>query len=130
MISRCVVLVGAVLVAMPAWGLCAGDCNGNGRVEINELVRAVNVALGSNDIRICRPADRNNSDTLEIDELLAAVGTSLDGCPATVQVYRAPEIAAPSGTEGVTRGVLSNGRIVEPAGMQLAAETMPLTLAL
>ena len=130
MCARGVLLFGALMAATPVWGLCAGDCNGNGRVEISELVRAVNVALGSSEIRVCRPADRNASETLEIDELLAAVGSSLDGCPATVQIYRAPEIVAPSGTEGVTRGVLPNGRTVEPAGMQLAAETMPLSLAL
>ena len=125
-----ILVLAAVAAAAPTWALCPGDCNGSGRVDISELVRAVNVALGSLEIGTCRPADRNGSEEVEIDELLAAVGTSLDGCPATVQIFRAPELVAPSGTDGVTRGVLPDGRTVEPAGMQLAAETMPLNLAL
>jgi YVTN family beta-propeller protein len=130
MLSRISLSLVVIMAAAPASALCPGDCNGDGMVAINELVRAVNIGLGSLAPQLCRPADRDGSQTLEIDELIGAVQTSLDGCPAAVQIYRAPEIAAPSGTEGVTRGVLPNGRLVEPAGRQIPLETLPLNLTL
>jgi DNA-binding beta-propeller fold protein YncE len=119
----------AAMVAMPAAALCPGDCNGDGVVAVNELIRSVNIALGSSALPICPPADRDGSGTVDINELTGAVAVSLEGCPATVQVYRSPETVAPSRTEGVTRGVLPNGRIVEPAGRQVPLETLPLNLA-
>jgi len=59
---------------------CAGDCNANGRVAINEIILAVNIALGSAPAADCRAADRNANGTVAIGELIAAVGASLDGC--------------------------------------------------
>jgi YVTN family beta-propeller protein len=120
----------AAMAATPAAALCPADCNGDGMVAINDLVRSVNIALGSSALQVCPPADRDGSGTIDITELTGAVLVSLEGCPATVQVYRSPETVAPSGTQGVTRGVLPNGRIVEPAGSQVALETLPLNLAL
>ena len=36
-----------VIVGVEATSSCAGDCNGDGQVSIDELVRAVGIALGS-----------------------------------------------------------------------------------
>lgn len=59
---------------------CAGDCNANDRVAINEIIVAVNIALGSLPTDQCPAADRNGNGTVAIGELIGAVGASLDGC--------------------------------------------------
>jgi hypothetical protein len=59
---------------------CNGDCNGDGAVAINELILAVNISTGAAQASECQAADRNGSDTVTIDELIAAVGNALNGC--------------------------------------------------
>jgi hypothetical protein len=68
--------------ATPVVGGCSADCNGDGTVQIDELVRAVNIALGSTALDVCTAADRNGNGSVTIDELLAAVNAALSGCPA------------------------------------------------
>jgi len=60
---------------------CNGDCDGNGVVAINELIRAVNIALGNADVSTCTAVDRDGNGTVSISELVAAVNSALDGCP-------------------------------------------------
>ena len=62
-------------------GPCPGDCDGNGQVLVNELVTAVNIALGNSNVSACPNADHNHSGTVTIDELITAVNASLTGCP-------------------------------------------------
>jgi len=61
---------------------CVGDCNGEGAVDVAELVRAVNVALGSLPVAQCAAADANRDGRVTIDELVSAVRAALEGCPA------------------------------------------------
>ena len=63
-------------------GGCVGDCNGNGMVEINELIIGVNIALGSAPLSNCSSFDANHDGMVEINELIAAVNNALTGCPA------------------------------------------------
>jgi len=58
---------------------CVGDCNGDGRVAINELVRGVGGALGGEG---CAAFDRNTDGMIAIAELVAAVNAAMSGCPA------------------------------------------------
>ena len=70
--------------ASPTGGVppaCAGDCNGDGSVTIDELVRAVNIALGSLPIVHCAPIDGDADGNAAIDELVRAVNATLQGCP-------------------------------------------------
>ncbi len=60
---------------------CAGDCNGDGRVAVDELVRGVNIALGRMAIGSCESMDRNGDGHVGINELIAAVGNALHTCP-------------------------------------------------
>jgi hypothetical protein len=66
----------------PPAGACAGDCGADGHVAVDELVRAVNVALGAAAIDSCRAADGNADGTVTIAELIAAVANALDDCAA------------------------------------------------
>jgi CSLREA domain-containing protein len=59
---------------------CPGDCNGDGEVTINELILAVNIALGNRPIDDCRAIDLNADGGATINELIAAVGAALNGC--------------------------------------------------
>jgi hypothetical protein len=49
-------------------------------VDIAELVRAVNIALGRAPLSTCRAADRDGSGNVGINELIAAVAAALQGC--------------------------------------------------
>ncbi|HVM98436.1 MAG TPA: hypothetical protein VMT89_18725, partial [Candidatus Acidoferrales bacterium] len=60
---------------------CPGDCDGSGDVTVDELIKLVNVALGSAPISACPTADRDQSGDITIDEIIAAVNEALDGCP-------------------------------------------------
>jgi hypothetical protein len=83
MMQRCVrIAVVAIVLATSGLGLadCVGDCNGDGSVTIDEVLRGVNIVLGSTALAECADLDRNGDSTVTIDEVLAAVVGALDGC--------------------------------------------------
>lgn len=59
---------------------CAGDCNQNGVVTVDELVRAVTIVLRNGVAADCSRADVNGNGVLTIDELVKAVNAALNGC--------------------------------------------------
>ncbi len=60
---------------------CSGDCNGDGSVTIDELVRMVNIALGLRPVTECLAGDENGDESITIDEIIKAVNRALGGCP-------------------------------------------------
>jgi len=54
-----------------------GDCNRNGKVSIDELVRGVNIALGDAPVSECTPFDRVVDGRVTVDELVRGVGNAL-----------------------------------------------------
>jgi hypothetical protein len=62
-------------------GTCVGDCDGDGSVEVNELIEGVGVALGDAPVSVCRVFDASGDGRVAIDELIAGVGNALGGCP-------------------------------------------------
>lgn len=62
-------------------GACAGDCDGDGQVVIDEVVRAVELALGGQPAVRCAAADSDGDGQVTVDELIAAAGAALRGCP-------------------------------------------------
>jgi parallel beta-helix repeat protein len=76
------------LAVAPVAAQCAGDCNGDGTVTINELIVGVNIALGSADAATCAALDSDGSGGVAINELIAAVNAALGGCPVTACVPR------------------------------------------
>ena len=74
-------LTAAFLCTAPGPSLaCDGDCRGEGAVSIDDLIRAVNIALGSAPASSCEPADRNGDGAVTIEELIGSVQHALDGC--------------------------------------------------
>jgi hypothetical protein len=59
---------------------CRGDCNGDGRVVVGELITGVNIALGAAAIRACRSIDADGDGRVSVNELIAAVNALLEGC--------------------------------------------------
>lgn len=59
---------------------CVGDCNGDTRVTVEELVRGVHIALARSDLGECAAFDANLDARVTIDELIAAVDSALRGC--------------------------------------------------
>ncbi len=66
----------------PGLPSCAGDCNRDGRVEVNELVAAVNILLGISSLENCSAADANRDGEVTVDEILLGVNAALAGCEA------------------------------------------------
>jgi hypothetical protein len=60
--------------------VCAGDCDDDGSVTVDELVRAVSIALGTSPLSACSSIDSDGDGVVSIAELLAAVDRSTDGC--------------------------------------------------
>jgi len=59
---------------------CPGDCDGDGAVAIDELVRAVGIASGSAPTSSCAPLDADGDGAVTIAEVVAAVSGALGGC--------------------------------------------------
>lgn len=55
----------------------AGDCDGNGVVTIDELVRGVAIALETMNADACLPADVDGDGAVSVDELILAVNAAL-----------------------------------------------------
>lgn len=67
----------------PAQPACAGDCNGDGAVSVNELLTMVNISLDNVAVSACEVGDLNRDTHITIDEILAAIDAALAGCPGT-----------------------------------------------
>jgi len=60
--------------------VCDADCNGDRRVMVDELVRAVGIALSELPLDACSAADSDGGGTVLIDDLMRAIRRALDGC--------------------------------------------------
>jgi hypothetical protein len=59
---------------------CAGDCGGDGRVVVDELLTMVRLSLSGDAPNDCRPGDGNDDGRVSVDEVIAAVGRALTSC--------------------------------------------------
>lgn len=73
---------GSDTITVHVGATCVGDCSGDGSVTVDELIRGVNIALGSAAVAQCPSFDANGNGSVTVDELVRAVGNALDGCPA------------------------------------------------
>jgi len=60
---------------------CGGDCNRDGAVTVDEIVRGVQIALGALGLDDCRRFDANRDGALTVEEIVSAINAALDGCP-------------------------------------------------
>jgi hypothetical protein len=64
----------------PETAACAGDCNGDGSVTVNELIQGVNIALGTMAVTECPSFDADGNSEVTVSELIKAVNNALTGC--------------------------------------------------
>jgi hypothetical protein len=84
---------------------CAGDCDGNGAVAVEEIILGVRIALGEAAAADCLAMDADGSGTVAIDELLAAVRHALDGCaPSPTTTATGAATPTPTNTVAPTTG--------------------------
>jgi ELWxxDGT repeat protein len=79
-----VAILGRAALLSGAESVCGGDCDGDRRVGIAELVGAVDGAAGGA-APACPAADADRNGRLTIDELIRSVGEALGGCGAAQQ---------------------------------------------
>ena len=62
---------------------CAGDCDGNREVTVDELLKCVNIALQNVDVLACPACDVDRDGAVTVNEIIAGVNNALGHCPAT-----------------------------------------------
>jgi hypothetical protein len=79
-------------------GTCAGDCDHDDHVTVDELVVGVNIALRGPQVDPCQAFDTNRDTQVTVDELIVAVNNALNSCPTpspTPQPTATPEEPCP-----------------------------------
>ncbi|HSP99981.1 MAG TPA: hypothetical protein VL049_22385 [Candidatus Dormibacteraeota bacterium] len=84
------------LILCPLTAACVGDCNGDRRVTIDELVRGVDLALGGAGAPTCTALDSNGSGDVQIEELVTAVNAALEGCSGVNNTTPTPTPTPPA----------------------------------
>lgn len=99
------------LIALTAWtgtapAQCAGDCNADGEVAVNELITGVGIALGGSAVALCPSFDVDRDGSVAIAELVTAVNNALIGChtapPSSTPSPPQTETPTPTATPTVT----------------------------
>jgi hypothetical protein len=89
-------------LAAEARAQCAGDCNTDGEVTIDELLIMVNIAQGVASIEDCNAGDANGDGEITIDDILVAVNNALGTCEVTsTPTPTQTPMATPTPTTGV-----------------------------
>ncbi len=88
---------------------CVGDCGNDGEVTVDELIRGVNIALGSLALDQCPNFDSSGDGEVTVDEIVQAVNAALAGCVTSTPT---PTTAVATPTPTNTLGPLSPGRAV------------------
>ena len=63
--------------------LCAGDCNGNGRVDIDDFTKGECITISRCPFSDCPSFDANNNGRVDIDDFTIVGLNALRGCPPT-----------------------------------------------
>ncbi|MFI5364254.1 MAG: Ig-like domain-containing protein [Candidatus Binatia bacterium] len=77
---------------------CAGDCNSDQQITVDELLTLVNIALGDAALMSCQVGDVNGDGQITIDEVLVAVHNALAGCGGASPTPTGTPILPPSAT--------------------------------
>src|SRR5262245_32689725 len=84
-----VVPSGTARAAYGSPAACPGDCDGDRMVTISELTQGVGQLLAGSVAASCTAFDRYGHDEVLVADLIAAVESSLEGCPAEQVAFTA-----------------------------------------
>lgn len=110
-VSYLLVLVSLAWSAPARSAECAGDCNADGQVAINEIITAINIALGNGGscAALCGGPD------VDISCLVRMVNNALDGCPV-LPTATATEMPTATGIPTGTSATLTPTATRTPGG--------------
>jgi hypothetical protein len=75
---------------------CVGDCNADGVVRINELIRGVNIVMGTAPLSACPAINCEPSlDDVSVNCAVSAVANALNGCSAPMSPVQTATPTAP-----------------------------------
>ena len=74
-------LSGMLSFATVSSAQCVGDCDGDGRVSVDEVIAGVGVLLGASPASVCPSLDANDDQRVAIDEIVTGVLGAIEGCP-------------------------------------------------
>jgi hypothetical protein len=94
-------VLSAVQPAPAAVQGCVGDCGNDGTVTIDELLKGVNIALGTLSLGQCSCFDMSGDSAVTIDELLVAVNNALNGCQFPTPTPTPIPTSIPEDTNGL-----------------------------
>lgn len=101
---------GALLMPLVGHAAVPGDCDGDARVMVSELMTAVNIALGTRPLADCAAADANGDGHVLITDLVLDVAVALGTVTAT------PATSTPTPTP-VAGGFIGDQRIIYTDGL-------------
>ena len=124
--SRCAVAA-VLLSAAPVMGVCVGDCNTNGVVDVSEIITGVNIALGNTPLSACPSFDSSGDSKVTVDEILHGVSNALNGCGAPVPGSAEAKISVLNRSGSAATLTLQGWVKIPhgPAGNYLASYTVP-----
>jgi hypothetical protein len=73
----------------PTQVACVGDCNTDGHVTLDELILGVRIALDTAGLGLCPSLDVDESGSVTVVELLAAVSASQNDCSSSLSDVQA-----------------------------------------
>ncbi|HYD49780.1 MAG TPA: hypothetical protein VEB21_15595 [Terriglobales bacterium] len=73
-------LIAAAAPAAATTPACAGSCNSDDEVTVDEILTMVNIALGAASADQCADGDVDASGGITVDEILIAINNALEGC--------------------------------------------------
>lgn len=108
--------------------VCFGDCSGDGRVAVNEIVLLVRISLGVESLDAC--ARSVPLAAPRIDDLIRAVRNLLEGCSVDVATATPTPTVTAAPTTVIEGGMLTAGRVlrIEFATTPPFVESLPNTL--
>lgn len=59
---------------------CAGDCDGDGEVSVDELIAGIRIALGAAALAECPACDSDHDGQVTVDDVVRAVTAALRSC--------------------------------------------------
>lgn len=86
--TRVATIVPTPTATARATEICGGDCDLDRAVTVDEILKGVNIALGTVPLSACSPFDRSADGKVTVDEIVSAVNSALVGCPSTLRLRR------------------------------------------
>jgi hypothetical protein len=119
LVAILVLIAAAATADAPALAqACVGDCNGEGTVQVNELIVGVNILLDALPVADCPSLD-DGQGRVTVDRLVLAVTNALNGCGGTPTPTGTPApgtaspTATPTSNESVSMWTVDNYEVTD-----------------